>query len=282
VPAFLALLASAVWGTSDFGGGVLSRRWPPTAVVFLGMLLAFAALLLGALLAHPPVGAYLVYGALAGAAGAAALVCFYRAMAAGPMSLVAPVAATGTAIPVLWAVARGESVGALQGLGMALAFCGVLLASGPELRATPAARSTLLFALATALGFGCYFILMALGSATSVYGTLLSQRAAGVALLAPIALRGIRAGASPVNGLRGGAANLGLLALVAFGDAAANGTYGLATRSPGAHLAVVTVLASLYPVASTLWARGLLGERLRAVQNVGVIAALGGVLLLNT
>jgi drug/metabolite transporter (DMT)-like permease len=281
VPAFLALLASAVWGTSDFGGGLLSRRWPPTAVVFLGMLGALGALLLGVPLAHPPAGPYLLYGAAAGISGGAALICFYRAMAAGPMSLVGPVTATGTVIPVLWAVARGESVGPVQGVGMALAFVGVLLASGPELRAAPAARSTFLFTLASAAGFGVYFIFMALGSATSVYGTLVSQRAAAVLLVAPLALRGIRTGRSTVNGLRISAGSLGLLALVAFGDASANGAYGLATRSRGARLAVVTVLASLYPVASTFWARGLLGERLRLIQNVGIVAALGGVLLLN-
>ena len=280
--ALLALLASAVWGTSDFAGGTLSRRIPSLAVVFLGVALAFGTLLLGAPLVRPPLGVYLLYGAGAGLLGAIALVAFYRAMAAGPMSLVAPLSATGTVIPVLWAFARGQAVDALQGAGMALAFTGVLLACGPEFRRAPhAARSTFLYTLVAAVGFGGYFVLFALGSAHSVYGTLLSQRAAGVLVLAPLALRGVRRGEGVLSGLRLSAAGVAALVLVGLGDVAANGLYGLAVRRAGGQLAVVTVLASLYPVATTLLARVVHGERLRAVQNVGVAAALGGVLLLN-
>jgi drug/metabolite transporter (DMT)-like permease len=43
---------------------------------------------------------------------------------------------------------------------------------------------------------------------------------------------------------------------------------------------VLRALSGLYPAVSTLLARGFLTERLRAVQ-IGVIAALTGVLLLN-
>jgi drug/metabolite transporter (DMT)-like permease len=72
-----------------------------------------------------------------------------------------------------------------------------------------------------------------------------------------------------------------LLAAAGFGDLGAKGLYLTAARVGAAHLAVVTVLASLYPVVTMLWARFLLGERLRAVQNVGLVLAISGVLLLN-
>jgi len=282
VPALFALLASAVWGTSDFAGGTLARRVPPLPVVFLGIALACGVLVLGEPLARAPIGAYSAYGAGAGLVGAVALVAFYRAMAAGPMSLVAPLSATGTAIPVLWALARGEPMTALRGAGLVLAFAGVLLACGPKLRHGPrVARSTLLYAMVSAAGFGCYFVLFALGSATSVYGTLLSQRTAGVLFLAPLGLRALRSPEGLLGGERLGRDGVALLVLSGLGDVAANGLYGLAARRAGAGLAVVTVLSSLYPVASILLARAVHGERLRAVQNVGVAAALGGVLLLN-
>lgn len=366
LPELLALLASAVWGTSDFAGGTLSRRMPSVNVVFFGVAIACAALLIGAPLARPPWGAYQGYGAGAGACGAIALVAFYRAMAAGPMSLVAPMSATGTVIPVLWALAHGEAVGPLQGAGMALAFAGVLLACGPRLHGAPRpGRSTLLYTLVSAAGFGWYFVLFALGSAHSVYGTLVAQRATGLLVLGPLALAGLRAArrradAKPESDayahtdnartdtdtadtidadadvLRTGAAAadaadiraqttartrpenetsgemstavdvedaasaappapagrsvraarfrpaiLVTLLLVGLGDMSANGLYGLAAHRAGSDLAVVTVLASLYPVATTLLARFIHGERLRAVQNIGVAAALGGVLLLN-
>jgi drug/metabolite transporter (DMT)-like permease len=41
------------------------------------------------------------------------------------------------------------------------------------------------------------------------------------------------------------------------------------------------VLASLYPVVTALLARGILAERLRLIQSIGVLAALAGVLLLS-
>jgi drug/metabolite transporter (DMT)-like permease len=285
MPALLALLASALWGTGDFVGGLLSRRISSLAVVFLGMCVALAAVCALAVVVRPPLGADVLCGAAAGVAGGGALVCFYRAMAAGSMSLVAPLSATGTVIPVLWDVTRGAPVDALELAGMLLAFAGVILAGGPEWRRSPdTARSTLLLTLAAAVGFGLYFIFVAQGSQTSVLGTLLGQRAAGALLLGPAAVRGWRSGASMLSGLRTRLSAKLLVALVlgALADVTANGIYGAATTLPRANLAVVTVLASLYPVMTTLLARGLLKERLRPVQNIGVLAALAGVLLLNT
>ena len=282
MPSLLAVLASAVWGGSDFVGATLSKRWPPAAVVFLGELLALIVLTLGIPLAAPPFGAYQWYGIAAGAGGAIALACFYKAMAAGPMSLVAPLSATGAAVPVLWSLARGGSVDLMQGFGIVLAFLGVVLASGPELRAdSKVSRSTLLYTLASAIGFGLYYVFFALGSATSVYGTLLSQRLAGVLILAPFALRGLSSGKSMVNGLEWSPRIAGLFVFNGLADVSANGLYGIATRHAGSHLPVVMALSGLYPVVSTLLAWGLLKERLRAVQNLGILAALTGVLLLN-
>jgi drug/metabolite transporter (DMT)-like permease len=282
MPSLLALLASAVWGSSDFGGAMLSKRWPPVVVVFLGVVLSAVVLALGIPLIHPPFGAYQWYGAAAGACGALALACFYKAMAAGPMSLVAPLSATSAAIPVLWSLTRGGSVDAIQGAGIVLAFAGVILASGPELReGRLMSRPVLLCTVASAAGFGLYYIFFALGSSASVYGTLLSQRIAGVVVLAPIAVRGLRTGGSQLHGLTWTPAIVALLIYSGLGDVTANGLYGLATRHAGSDLLVVVALSGLYPVVSTLLARGFLTERLRGVQNIGVIAVLTGVLLLN-
>jgi len=41
------------------------------------------------------------------------------------------------------------------------------------------------------------------------------------------------------------------------------------------------VLASLYPVVTVLLAQLVLRERIHAVQNVGVVATLAGVLLIS-
>lgn len=197
MPSLLAVLASGVWGGSDFAGATLSKRWSSTAVVFLGIVLALLVLTLGIPLAHPPFGAYQWYGIGAGAGGAVAMACFY-------------------------------------------------------------------------------YIFFALGSTTSVYGTLLGQRFAG-----PVALFGLRRGKSLVNGLEWSPRIVALLLFNGLGDVAANGLYGIATRHAGGNLPVVMALSGLYPVVSTVLAWALLKERLRPVQNLGILAALTAVLLLN-
>jgi drug/metabolite transporter (DMT)-like permease len=285
MPALLAILASALWGTGDYLGGILSRRVPCLAVVFLGQCTALLAIGGLTLVTHPPLGAELLDGVAAGVLGAIALVCFYGAMARSPMSLVAPLTATGIAIPVIWDLAHGTPANLMQGAGMLLAFIGAILAGGPEWRrSSGTARTTLLLTLVAAVCFGVYYIFVAQGSRTSVLGTLLSQRATGVILLSYPALRGLRAGTSLLSGLRSRLSTpllLALLPLSGLAEVSANGVYGLATSRPGANLAVVTILVALYPVMTTVLARFLLKERLRTVQNIGISAALAGVLLLN-
>ena len=61
-------------------------------------------------------------------------------------------------------------------------------------------------------------------------------------------------------------------------DVTATGLYALA-QTLGS-LSVVSVVGSLYPVTTVLLARGLLGERLRRVQGIGVVLALCGVALI--
>jgi len=73
---------------------------------------------------------------------------------------------------------------------------------------------------------------------------------------------------------------LALAASVLWGSSDfANGSYALAASR--GNLAIAAVLASLYPVV-TLLARGILAERLRPVQSMGVVAALGGVIMLSS
>lgn len=274
--ALLALTSSGLWGAADFYGGLLSRRLRTLAVVVVSQafaLLAIAAVVLGGALASgvPPVGSYLLYGVVCGLVGPAALAAFYRALALGPMGLVAPVASTGVAVPVLAGVVGGERLLPAHVAGIVVAIAGIVLASGPELRRGERAGVGLLLAAAAAVGFGCVLVLIAAGSETSVPMTLLAQRATnlvvGVAALLVARQRlGLQAG------------DLRLLAFVGLADMAANGTYGLASQ--GGLLTVSAVLASLYPVVTALLARQLLGERLRSIQLVGVGAALGGVCLL--
>ena len=71
---------------------------------------------------------------------------------------------------------------------------------------------------------------------------------------------------------------IGAVALVGIGDTGANLLFAYAATT--GNLAVVGVLGSLYPVATVILARWLLGERLSGGQNAGVVLALTGVGLL--
>jgi drug/metabolite transporter (DMT)-like permease len=65
------------------------------------------------------------------------------------------------------------------------------------------------------------------------------------------------------------------LLAVACLDLSATALYALATRH--GLLSEVAVAAALYPLATVLLARIVLGERVRRVQEVGIVAAVVGV-----
>jgi len=293
VNALLALAASVLWGSSDFGGGLMSRRVHPSAAVLISQAIALAGLLLLRPFVALPSGSYLLLGATAGVVGTLSLASFYRAMAQAPLSLVAPITAAGTAIPVLVGLARGESLSLIQGAGIAVTLAGVILACGPEFlrgdpggrppeaaeragaHGAPGRRKAVIFAILAAIGFGIAYTLLALAVGSgSLYGTLLLQRIGGLVVLGPIVLAG-----RILSQVRLTLGRLAALGAIGISDIVANGSYALAASR--GDLAVAAVLASLYPVVTALLARGLLAERLRTVQSIGVIAALGGVLMLG-
>src|SRR5689334_11754312 len=159
----LALASSMAWGLSDFVGGLQSRRQALLTVLFasqgIALLVLVVAAAAGAPIAHD--AAATAWAAGAGLLGLSGLAAFYRALSIGTMSIVAPLSATGTAIPVLAGLLSGERPSALQGVGILLAAGGVVLAA----REPPAAgaaerresRRSIVLALVAAVGFGSFF-----------------------------------------------------------------------------------------------------------------------------
>lgn len=284
--ALLALFSSLLWGSSDFFGGRLSRSLPPRVVVLLTQTCGLALVSVIAV-ASGAIGddrGYLGWSVLAGLAGVVGLACFYAALSTGTVGVVSPIAALGVLVPLVVGLVRGEAPAALQLAGIALAVVGIVLASGPELSGD-AGRRPLLLALVAAVGFGVALLFIAYGSRSSAVMTLVTMRASSVLVLG-LALRatalapfrgadGWRRGGGQAGRLRGFA----LIAAVGCGDVLANLTYGIA--STGDLISVIAVLGSLYPVATVLLARGLDHERLVRVQQLGVGAALAGVVLIG-
>jgi drug/metabolite transporter (DMT)-like permease len=192
------------------------------------------------------------------------------------MGVVAPVAATGVVVPVAVGLLSGERPGAAAYVGIVVAVLGVVLASGPEVRAVEQHEArggwrALVLAGIAAVGFGLVLVLVAGGAESSVPMTLLVQRATSVVVVLGLVV---------VLRRRGGLTRRDLPMLAAIGvlDVAANGTYALASTT--GLLAVVAVLGSLYPVVTAALARIVHGERLQRVQLVGVVLALAGVALI--
>ncbi len=272
----LALGASLTWGFADFGAGVGARRLPVLVVMAVSQAagLALVALVVLAAGAHVPSAAQLAWGAGAGVVGVLGLAAFYRALAVGTMGIVGPITATAAVVPVAYGLAHGERPSLLQGVGVALAFAGIVGASlepASELGRRKVGTGVGL-ALLAAAGFGCTLVGLSRASAGGALWATLSMRAVGAPLVVAAVLV-VRPGVA-----RPSRAWL-LLVGVGLGDTGATILYGLA--STRGLLSVVSVLASLYPVVLIVLARALLAERMAHVQLTGVAAALAGVALIS-
>jgi uncharacterized membrane protein len=283
-----ALSSSLCWGLGDFIGGLQARRMPLLRVILVSQAagLVLLVIVVAALGMEPPDWLKMLPAAAGGIAGIAALSAFYRALAIGTMSVVAPISATGVVVPVIVGVASGERPAALQLAGILAASVGVVLASreqGPGLAPQAGARASVILALLAALGFGTFFVGLRISARVDLAWALVSSRAASVAVLvlAGLVLRWVRAPAPsrPIPAARAGTV-LPALLLIGFLDLSANLLYALATRR--GLLSVVAVAASLYPLTTVVLARLVLGERVRRIQEVGIVAALAGVVLIAT
>jgi drug/metabolite transporter (DMT)-like permease len=262
-----------MWGGSDFLGGLLSRTRPAHAVVAGSQTCGLLAVALVALATGAWHGstAWMVWAVVAGVVGAVGLVCFYTALACGTMGVVSPIVALGVIVPVLLGILEGESPDTLVVLGFVLALVGVVTASGPELEGRAGARPVLLAAVAGAC-FGAALVFIERGAQTNALMTLTGMRVTSVSLFAVAALA-----LRTTGGLR--PRDVGSLAVVGVADVGANLLFAIATQR--GLLSVTAVLGSLYPVVTVLLARFVLHERLRLVQQVGVVAALTGVVLVS-
>jgi drug/metabolite transporter (DMT)-like permease len=270
-----ALAASAAWGSSDFIGGIKSRDYSAIAVLFTievsGMLLSLVVL---GIVRDPFPSTRATLCALgAGTAGIIALGAFYRALAIGTMSIVAPISATGVALPVIVGIATGDRPSPVVVAGLVVTTLGVILASREvheDVDQATVARMSIVLALLAAVGFGTYFIGADVAADDSVIWTVVLGRLVAIPLVGgALLVRGTSLPRGP---------DLAVLGLAGCGDLTATGLYGLA-NTHGA-LSVVSVVGSLYPIATIGLARAVLHERVRRVQAVGVVAALAGVALI--
>jgi len=269
----LALASAAAFGTADFLGGLASRRASALLVTLSAHLTGAVVVVPVVLFLRAPVDpASLAWGAASGVCGCAGAVVFFRALASGAMAAAAPVTAVvGAALPVVAGVLLGErpAAPAWIGVGAGLLAVGVIgRAGGPAARLD---RRTLALAIAAGIGFGLFFVFLSRAPHASGLWPLLGARAGSLALLSVVILAGRMPWRAEPPAVRLGAVSGAV-------DMTANALFLLATRQ--GQLALVAVLASLYPAATVLLALVVLRERLRALQLAGVALALLAVALI--
>ena len=294
----LALGASVCWGSGDFFGGLATRRATLWAVVVGSQAAGLAGAVVVVLVSGhgwPGLGA-LWPVLLGGIAGSVAIATFYKALAIGTMSIIAPISATSVLIPFMTGLASGERPSLVQLAGAVLAAAGVLLAvserarSGDRIGAAPVPgepaieppagartptrrdqRRAVILSLIAAVGIGLMLIGFDATAAHDPLWAMLGGRISSV-IFFTVFLLILR----PRIGLSRAA--LPMIVLIGLLDTGANGLFSLATTQ--GYLSIVAVLGSLYPVVTVVLAYALLRERLAPHQLAGVIGTLAGVALI--
>jgi drug/metabolite transporter (DMT)-like permease len=269
----LALSASAAWGVADFVGPLQGRRFGPLAVLLVAQLGGLAAIALVVLaLRRGPANADVLFAIPAACSGSLGLYAYYRGIAIGAISVVAPVAGISAAIPVLVGLASGDRPSALQLLGMAVALTGVGLAAREPGGRDRRVAAGVGLALLAAVGFGFYFPPMHLaGEADFLWASLIFRTTAALVIAAVALVVRPRFAFRPVN--------LAVIALVGVGDTLGNVLF--AASAAHGLVSVTSVLASLYPVVTVVLARAFLAERVSTGQQFGVAGTLAGVALIS-
>jgi len=277
LPLFLAFLASISWGVGDFLGGLKSRVLPLLVVLSVAQLAGLLAIVSIVVVrgSGPPEPDFVPFAVAGGVAVSVGIGAFFRALAIGTMSVVAPISAVGSAVPVVYGILLGERPGAGQILGIVLAILGVVLAAREppkpgESGGTVSAGAGL--AVVAALGFGLFLTAMHRASEDDAFWATLVQRATAMAIFAVLLL---------VRRPSFKTARPHMVGLIAIGLLDVTAAVLFAVASSQGLVSLIAVMASLYPIVTVLLAHVILGERLALSQRVGAGAAFAGVGLIS-
>jgi drug/metabolite transporter (DMT)-like permease len=266
-----AALAAACSGTGDFLGGLASRRGRVMAVV-VGSHAAgiIASLALAPLVGGSPTAADLWWGAAAGIAGGLGILGLYQGFSRSDIGVVSPIAAVGAAgWPVLFAIVLGERPSGVVWVGLALGVVGIWMVSRGEVTGAPVAPGVTM-GLAAGIGFGGLLVLLSRVGDDAGIWPLAPARLAGLVVLVLVALY---AGNELVPLARSRFPMVGAGVATIVG----NGSFILATREGS--LAVVSVVAAMFPVATVVLARVVWQERFSRPRLAGLALALVAVAL---
>jgi len=271
----LALAASLSWGVGDFVGGFKTRRLGAFAVLLVSqpptlLLIAILVIVRGVPVAPGP---WIVAGVAAGLVGLVGLSAAYRGMAIGVVSVVSTIAATGPVVPIVVGLMLGERPSPLQFAGIVMTLTGIALLAFDR---RPESGRQLVpgvgLALVAALAFGVFLVAIRYASRPDPLWGVLATRTGSVLALMVLGLAFRSRIKLPLPDLPG-------LFAVGILDVSADVLFAFATTI--GLLSIVSILSSLYPVATVVLARIVLDERMARLQQAGIVLALAGVLLIS-
>ncbi|HEU4849321.1 MAG TPA: EamA family transporter [Terrimesophilobacter sp.] len=308
----LALLASLLYGASDFLGALTARRLTvikaSTAIYLAATAVAALAL---CILPWVYSDQALWAGTIAGLFAIIGMVTFYAALAIGPMSLLAPlIALIQTAVPVIVAAATGQSLQLVAWIAVVFALIATTLISIPAGAQTvepPSGGARIerissrggVLALVSGVTLGLSVVSLDTAPVDSGIFPAFLDIAVGLVVLLPLlTVRRFRTGDGWLKG-EGGAVSLAPPTVEAPSDAEptrartwlmsavagvllGGGNILLVIALHSGNLAVVAVLMGLYPVGTVVLARLVLKERMSLVQFFGVALAITAAILLGT
>ncbi|GAA1737847.1 EamA-like transporter family protein [Dietzia kunjamensis subsp. schimae] len=271
MPVALASTSAVAYGISDYLGGVASRRARVLRVVSVSYPLSIVLVGVAALVAGgSPTGVGLGWGLASGLASGVAVWSFYLALSRGPMSVISPITAVlAAAVPLAFGLAAGERPAPAAGAGMALALVATVLVSMESRDGSSAlhgrlTRRLLVLTVFSGLAFAAFFVLLAqVPPGQGLWPVAASRIGATVMLLvAAVAAR---------ESFRFSRRLIAIGVVIAVFDAVANAAFYFASQA--GMLSLVSVIAALYPAFTVALAIAHGGERMRAVQMVGLVLA---------
>ena len=269
VSILLSLITAAAFGTGDFVGGLSAKRMSVLQVVagshFIGLIGVFVATVL---IDNTFIASEFALGALGGAFGGIGVGLLYRGLSRGPMSVVAPLTAvTSAAVPALWGIFTGERFSTIGWAGLALAFVAIWLTStSSDDTQAPITVQVVAEALLAGAGFGTLFIVLDTTEDVGAPWPIVGARL----LTSTLLITWLLSQRQPV--FAKDRTGFGLVALTGIFDTGSNVLFLYALQV--ADLTVVSVLSSLYPIATVLLARTVLDERMNRWQLIGFVIAL--------
>ena len=279
----LGLAASAFWGTSDFLGGLATRKAHVVPVVAMAHGLSLGLLLLIALSTHSalPTVRFALAGLCAGAFGGVALLLYYQALSLGEMGITTALTGLLTAlVPVVYSFFAQGSPKSSQIAGFVVAAAAIaLIAYRPAGAPRPLALG---LATLAGLGFGVFLVVLKVSSAHGLLWPLIFSRLASASLACAIVIWvQARNGNDAATWRRQARENRFFWIAGSAGVLEATGSLLYMRSAAEGRLDVAAVLASLYPVMTIILAAWFLKERTTSSQALGMALALGAVVLVS-